>query len=435
MKIEIKADDTAETKLAKQALLDIKADTLDAAKAEFEAKGAVQNFDLKEEKNQTEIKQLVQNVIEQFKINDGTKDINLVDFIKEVERDVFEMAAKMKAGLSGKAEPKTIATEVKDKFADLKKMMNGDPAVKEITLDIKADTTTGSVVNNFYAVDIPGIGQLAYRRISLYDTFPKFPVATNMNGTYRYADWDADTTVRAAAAIAEGAQYPESTAKWNTFTDSVKKVGDSIPMTSEFMYDDAIFAAELQNFLDTNVKLVIDTNLYSGTGTGTAIKGLKASTPTYTPVAGNIEIPTQYDLLVKVKEAITKPYGSKYNPDVVYMNSTQANVMKLTKTTFGQYLLPPFVSSDGTVVDGMRVIISDAIANNEMFIGDSRFARIYEVPGLIVERGYINDDFTADITRLKVSRRLNFLIRNVDRTGWLYVPNIAGAIVVIGSTS
>lgn len=428
MKIEITDQDGPEVKQAKQALLDLKADTLEQAKKEFAAKGEITDF--KSAEVQDIIAQRAQEAIKAFQINDGTKDVNLLEFVKEVEKDVFEMQAKIKAGAM-KTDPKTLVDEIKDKREDINKLLKGQVSA----IELKADTLRANVTENFYALDIPGIGQLAHRQISLYDTFPKFPVAPNQNGTFRYVDWDSANSVRGAAAIAEAGAYPESTAKWVTYSDTIKKVGDTIPMSSEFLYDDAVFAAELQSFLDTNVKLVIDTALYSGAGTGSTIKGMTTQMPTFTPVAGTIDTPTIYDLIPKVIESIVVDYGSKYTPNVVYMNRATINQYKLTKDNYGQYLIPPFVSRDGKMIDGCLVIESNAIANNKMFVGDSRFARIYEQPGIIVERGMIDQDFTNDLIRLKVSRRLNFLVRTVDQTGWKYVTDINSALVVIGASS
>ena len=126
---------------------------------------------------------------------------------------------------------------------------------KDFEFTVKADTLRASVVGNQAALDLTDVGQLAHRKLTVYDIFRKVPVPAGSNGVVRYVDWDDATTVRAAAAIAEGAAFPESTAKWATYTLALQKVGDIITMSEELMYDAPLFAAELQNFLDTNVEI------------------------------------------------------------------------------------------------------------------------------------------------------------------------------------
>lgn len=426
------AGETEEQKEKREALELVKQTAKDAAIIAITEKGW-KNFDPKDADTIKAITDNVKAAIEAFKVNDGSKDINLITYIKEIEKDVATALLKMKNINVDGGEKATIKSEITSQREKINEMLKQPDGQVEIT--IKATTNRASVSDNAHALDIPGIGQLATRKLSLYEIFPKFPVGEDNNGTVRYYDWDEATTVRAAATIAEGGVYPESTAKWKTYTLQLQKIGDSIPMTEEFMYDDAMFAAELEMFLLTNVDLVVDSQIYSGDNTGSNLKGMTVTITPFVPVIGNISWPTIYDLIPKVIESIVVTGGSKYSPNVAIMNRATINQYKLTKDQYGQYLIPPFVSKDGSVIDGCLVIESNIVANNKMFVGDNRFARIYEVPGILMERGRINDDFTHDIQRLKVRRRLNFLIRNADLGGWKYVTDIAHALDVIGATT
>lgn len=304
---------------------------------------------------------------------------------------------------------------------------------RDYTFAIKADTLRASVVGNPNALDLTQIGQLAHRKLTVYDIFRKVPVPANSNGVIRYVDWDDDTKVRAAAAIAEGGAFPESTAKWTTNTLTLQKVGDIIPMSEELVYDAPLFAAELTNFLETNVAIKVDTDLVTANGTSPNINGIKNQVPNFTPVASGITDASIYDLLVKLREAISAPYGSKYSPNVALMNIADINKMKLKKDANNNYILPPFYDRNGSIVDGISVIECNSFAANTMVIGDSRYGAIYEIPGVTVETGYATGDFESDMMSLKARKRLNLLIRNVDRTGWLEVTSISAALVTLAS--
>ncbi len=331
-------------------------------------------------------------------------------------------------GSAGKG--KTLVQTVKDEFEGIKKSTKKG---YEHEFEVKADTLRASVDGNQNALQLTEIGQLAHRKLTVYDIFRKVPVPKNNNGVIRYVDWDADTIVRAAKAIAEGTAYDTSTAKWKVYTLSLEKVGDMIPLSEEMLYDAELFAAELENFLRVNVAIKIDDNLITGDGASPNMKGLLAQVPAYAPVAAGIADASIYDLIVKVRESITKDYGSKYNPDVALMNITDINRMKLKKDANNNYILPPFFDKAGNVVDGVIVLECNTVTANSMILGDSRYGAIYEEPGTKVETGFATGDFESDMMTIKARKRLNLLIRKVDQTGWKKVTDIDAAITTIAA--
>jgi HK97 family phage major capsid protein len=311
----------------------------------------------------------------------------------------------------------------------------GNGQVFEMT--VKADTLRASVANNPYALDLNEIGQLATRRLTVYDLFPKLSVPMNSNGVVRYVDWDEATKVRAAAAVAEGAVIPEATVKFATYTLNLQKVGVTVPVSEEFAYDDNLLMQEVRNFLVNDVLLKIDTDLIAGNGTAPNIKGLTASATAYTAVASGITDASIYDLIVDMKRSITVGGGSKYNPDFILMNIVDINKMLLKKDVNKQYVAPPFAQGGNGVseliVSGVRVIECNAVTANTAILGDSRFARIYEEAGFVVGMGYDGADWSSDMMTLKARKRLNLLVRTADATGFAKVASISAALTTLAT--
>lgn len=325
---------------------------------------------------------------------------------------------------------------LKDELIENKELLEKatSKAAKEVEFQVlKADVTRASVTNSTQALRLTDIGQLAHRKLVARDAFTVIPVGPESNGVIRYADWDLATTVRAAAMVAEGAAFPESTAVWEEFSLELKKIGDTIPVTEETIKDAGRFAAELNSFLETNVNIVEDTQLLTGSGVGNNMTGVYVSAPTWTPVASGISDANIYDMIVKMAESITAPYGSKYMPDFIFMNIVDINKMKLKKDANENYIIPPFVTESGQKVDGIMVIEANGITADTAVLGDSRYAKIYEVEGFSISVGYTGDQFTEDLMTLKGRKRENLLIRNVDKTGFLKVTGIAAALVTLGT--
>jgi hypothetical protein len=355
--------------------------------------------------------------------------------------EVFE--AKFKDANEQIAKLKENATVIeKSRVVGLKEELEANKAVlKEIAggisnkeVVVKALSNRASIANNEQAYDLPDVGQLATRKLSMYDIFPKLTIGDgNNNGVIRYYDWDEATIVRAAAAVAEGVAFPESTAKFKKGSVAIQKVGDTLPVTEEFFEDAQMFAAELGMFIDTNVALEVDRQLALGDGTGNTITGLVASVDAYVPAAAGIADASIYDLLVKVSESITAGGGSKYMPNFAVMNIADINKMKLKKDANNNYVMPPFVTRDGSSVSGITVIEANIITANTLVLGDNRFARIYEKGGVEMSKGYSGTQFVEDEMTLKARKRMAFLIRAADKGGFKKVTSISAALVTLAT--
>jgi hypothetical protein len=379
------------------------------------------------------VKAQIQEQIENAQKNNASKeDIQKLEdtnakIVKEIEELSIRMKSLTEAPAAGADKRLAAAKELVSKTREV---LSG--AIKEYVA--KALTLRSSIANNSQAVDLTDVGQLATRRLAMYDLFPKFPVGDgNHNGTIRYYDWDEATTVRAAAMRAEGAAFPESTATWKRGTITLQKVGDTLPVTEEFLTDEVMFAAELDFFLQTNVALVVDNQIANGDGLSNNLTGLVTSAPAFTAVASGITDASIYDLIVKVSESITTTGGAKYVPNFAVMNIADINKMKLKKDANYNYVLPPFVTRDGQEVAGIVVIEANCIAANTMVVGDSRFGRIYEMTGVEISRGHVGTQFTEDEITIKARKRLAFLIREADKSGFRKVTSISAALTTLAS--
>jgi HK97 family phage major capsid protein len=360
---------------------------------------------------------------------EGLKDLASKDEvekgIKEVQELVEELAVKFNKQTVEEKEV-TLASEIEAKKADIQGLKGG--SVKEV--ELKADTVRASISGNSDAVKLPGIGQLGVKLRGLYNIFPKVPVSSgDHNGVLRYIDWDEATTVRAADMVAEGALFPESTAKFQEYTIPFKKIGDTLPVTEEFGEDAPSAAAELALFLDTNVQTKIDSQLANGDNTGENLKGLITTVPAYTAVNSGIDRPNVKDLVKKVRTDIVKDRGSKYQPNFVAMNADLLDSLELEKDANGNYIF----RDDSSSIGSLAVVEDNNIPDNQLVVGDSRFGRIYEMGGVQLTKGQPNAQFLEDMSTLKARKRMLFLIRNVDQTGFRKVTDVAAALTTLGT--
>ena len=367
---------------------------------------------------------------------DSAKLARMEKVIETLKSEAIETGLRLKAisekGGNNFEEAITMATELKSNMDAIKSISKGG----EGELTIKTDLVRSAISGNTQAQDVPGIGQLAHRKLTMYDLFPKIAMGENNNGTIRYWDWDSATVVRAAEMRAENTAFPESTAAWTEQTITIKKVGDTLPVSAEFFEDEAMFAAELNLFLLTNVALIVDYQIALGTGTGQNLTGLRESATAFTPATvTHVSDPTIYDLLAVAQEQITITGGSKYSPNFAVMRKSTINKMMLSKDANENYIMPPFVDRNGKNVDGLVIIESNIIPDDQIIIGDSKFGKIYEKNGVQLSRGLTGTNFVDDMETLKVRRRLAFLIRDADAAGFVWISDVDAALAAIDATS
>jgi HK97 family phage major capsid protein len=381
----------------------------------------------------------INDAIAKFKEENEAENKEKIDSLKSelstLKDNLQETALRLK-GMTERGNLKDTKVTIKEEIETNKDVLKAIATSKNGNKStvLKALTNRVAVVDNEHALDLPDIGQLATRKLSMYDIFPKITISdSNTNGVVRYYDWDEATIARAAAMVAEGGTFPESTAKFKKYSIDVKKIGDSLPVTEEFFEDASMFASELQMFLMTNMKLVEDNQICNGDGTGNNLTGLYTSIDAYTPVASGITDASIYDLAVKVIEDITLDGGSKYTPDVLIARSAVINQMKLKKDANNNYVMPPFVSRDGQVVDGLLVIESNIAPANTLVVGDRRYGRIYERTGFEVSEDTVNEQFLEDAMTMKVRKRMLFLIRNADKGAFRKVTSVSAALTTLAS--
>lgn len=319
---------------------------------------------------------------------------------------------------------KTFTQAFSDVASEVQNIVKGLRS-KEVV--IKAATTRSSIATNSSQLPLSGIGQLGVKVRGLYNLFAKIPVSTgDHGGKVTYTDWDEATSTRAAAKIAEGGAFPESTAKFKSYSLDLAKIGDTLAVSEEFGEDQVSAAAELEFFVDTNVQTKVDDQIVNGPGTSGNIKGIISSIPAFTASNSGIQGANIYDLVKKVKTDITKNRGSKYNPDFVAMNSDTLDLLHLEKDANQNYIFP-----DKSNIGSMVIVEDNNIADNVLIVGDSRYARIYETGGVSISRGLKGDQFVEDMETIKARVRLLFLIRNVDQTGFRKVTSISGALTTL----
>jgi len=362
----------------------------------------------------------------------GLKDT--LKALKQSLEDAESEITSIKETGKGSKEESDLAKTLKENREKIDELLKtGDK--KEMNVTVKAATLTTSITDNTRSMVIPGIGQLPYRKMAIRDVFPVQTLGPDNSGAVTYTDWDEATSARAASMIAEGAVFPESNARWIEKTVKLKKVGDTIPISEEFAYDEARMIGEVERFLQINVALEEESQLYSGDGLAANLEGVVTAAVDYVPVASGLQDANIGDLVLKVSEDLARGKKSKYSANFVIMNLKTINDIWTKKDADNNYIETPFMTlTDGSInIAGLQVIESNLVPDNEMVVGDSRYGTIYEGDSYTLTVGHVDAQFGEDMSTLKARKRMLLLIRDSDKQGFRHVTNITTALATLAT--
>jgi hypothetical protein len=374
-----------------------------------------------------EIKTLSDAVVEQGKILKEIKDkANKVNEGKDIGELVYEQGEQLK---------KLSTTENKNDRHNFK--IN------------KTIVQRSSLASSTLGYRVPGIGQLPTRKTIMRSLFNNVSLSANdvreSNGVIRYIDQAAIT--RSAAAVAELAgrtvgtgNKPESAISWIERSITLETLADTIPVTKQSYRNLGFVAGEIDKMLRVNLALLEDTQLYSGDGNTPNLRGVYTAAPAVVlaslPQYQKVEGANLYDLIAALKVYIMNGAAatgkqSKYLPNYVVMNPADILKYKLLKATNGHYLLPPFISADGTSIDGIRVVEDSVVTVNTLVMGDFDYGTVYHEEEITIDMGLVNDQFLKNQWTIRAEQVEALLIRTVDEDAFVKVSDIDAAIAAL----
>lgn len=220
-----------------------------------------------------------------------------------------------------------------------------------------------------------------------------------------------------ATFIGEGVSKAQTSDVFANETSTAKKVASFKKVSMEFMDDIAFAASFINNELRYENDIAVDAALLSGDGAGTDLKGITGYVGGFVITGVATTTPNNYDALLAAATQIRVQF---FEPTMIFLNPIDAANMELTKTTQGQYLLPPFSTADGRNISGCIVVANVGIPQGSFLIGDANTFHVYALMGFIIKMGWINDDFQKNLMSLIGEQRFHAWISNNEIGAWVY---------------
>jgi HK97 family phage major capsid protein len=235
--------------------------------------------------------------------------------------------------------------------------------------------------------------------VTVRQVIPEIPVSTDAVNALREASWSSS-----AAETAQGGLKPESTIEFEQYNVSIETIPHWIKVTTRLMADAPAIAAYIDTRLRDGLAQRVDNQLINGNGTSPNISGLTDS-GNYTAFSPG-ENSNLFDAINKAKWEL---WETGNPPDVAFVNPADwAEAERIRESAgSGMYLY----GTPGTVaqpsVYGVTVVPSTHVTAGSFIIGAIRSScLIYNRQNVVVEMGYVDDDFTRNLVTIRAEERL-----------------------------
>ena len=210
-----------------------------------------------------------------------------------------------------------------------------------------------------------------------------------------------------AAFVAEGSAVTDDVYTWTYTTDEVETVQAWIPVTREFLNDNAGMQSLVTGMLMDRLNKKVSQELMYGTGTTPHLWGVTVRTNFASQAKGTDPI---FDTFLKAIDKVT--VAGDAVPDAVVIHPTDLMGMLLTRTTDGIYIMGnPANANASPTIWGLpiRATTTCAAAAGTACVGAfGTMAQVFNNGGLVVEASTeYSTYFTERKVALAVSRRLS----------------------------
>lgn len=367
----------------------------------------------------------------------------IVDMQKQADEQAKALKALQDQALNGQVN--SIMAQIKAQFdASTDQLANvAKSAAGSVRFAIKAVSNPISV-SSFGDRVIFGLRESGVDRKPLPQRFV-FDIIQVMNGGpgSNPLSWVEQVEGTGAPAwTAENAEKPGMNWTYVEQKVTAEMIAVYTVVTKQALLNWPILEQEIRGELSRKLYNKLDQDIIGGDGTANTIFGIEYYATNFAAgsLAGTIEDANVMDVLraaigqVRKGGATASPTLGGFNPNYILISEDAATRMDLGKNANGTYLLPPFTSSDNTVIKGVQVIASNFIGDDEFIVGDFSRYLFNIVDGLSIDIGYINAQFIFNQLTIRAELYGMGRVKNHEKPAFVK-GNFTTAIAALEATT
>jgi len=206
--------------------------------------------------------------------------------------------------------------------------------------------------------------------------------------------------------LAEGATKTQLDVQHIEATESVKKIAVFGKVTTELMADIPQLISYIQNNLMKRMDIVLENQLFSGTGVGDNLKGVETYATAFSAgaLANAIADANELDVMEAIALQVKLAFGI---PNALFINPSTMAKIKLIKDSTGRPVWKDYVTADGFMtISGMKIIETTAKAADDFVGGDMTVVNVLNREDIGIQIGLDGNDFTQNKKTMLMEKRL-----------------------------
>jgi len=226
-----------------------------------------------------------------------------------------------------------------------------------------------------------------------------------------------------AAFILEGGLKPLTDAEWKTDKEPIKEVAVRWKFTKRLMNHAPSVVTDFAEHANELMEQKMDDGALIGDGVDEELEGITA-----TGVASAFVVPTAlaefyedaniWDVIMAVATQVR--LANFKGQLTCVLNTVWEAKMKGYKNADGDYIVPPFVSPDGTKVGSVNVVFNNKFADTHILLGDLKKFNLVMAENVTYDEGYENDDFSKNLVSKKLEAFMGTYIKRGDAGSIVY---------------
>jgi HK97 family phage major capsid protein len=373
-------------------------------------------------------------------ISDALKQLGEIkdQQIKQLESALKEQGiilAKVKKGEGASESNKGFSSLLTEKLhasSDELKAMKDSMSKDEVNFTVKAPMLFSTNVSggNIPVEDrLEGFNTIPVRAPRFLDVLSKRTTTSNVVSWVYQANKGG-----AAGQTAEGNVKNNIDFDLVVANEAVKKTTAYIKVSTEMLDDITWIQSEIEQELMRELIKAVETQAYSGDGTGNNLTGVRTVASAFTGTgftgADGVENPNEVDVLAIAMNQIA--LAEQPSANYIFMNPTDVTKLKLEKVTSTdrRYVERVLTAGSTLMVDGVMIIPTTLVSAGDYLIGNFDLAVLVTRNEVMVNIGLDADDFTKNLRTILAEWRGLSLVKNNDRTAFV-AGNFATDITAI----
>lgn len=228
-----------------------------------------------------------------------------------------------------------------------------------------------------------------------------------------------------AEFIGEGDLKPLTDGEWQENKSDIKEVAERWKISERLMNHAPTAVSDFRTHADDLIELKIDDGVLSGDGTGNNLSGITTSASAFvapTQLANYYTSANIYDVIMACATFV-RLNNFKGNLTCV-LNTVWKAKMQGIKDADNNYIMPPFVSPDGTQVGEVTMRFENGMSDSDILLGDLKKFKVRFSENIIYAEGWENDDFSKNLQSRKLEAFLGTYLP-ASNTGAIVFDDIA----------